>query len=70
MCIRDRPYSESVAASIDAEVKALIDRAYDKCRELLNTYMPQLEVTAQYLLEHETMSAEAFENVFAGGVVP
>ena len=64
---QSKPYSESVAASIDAEVKALIDRAYDKCRELLNTYMTQLEVTAQYLLEHETMSAEAFENVFAGG---
>lgn len=59
-----KPYSESVAAAIDHEVKVLIDRAYQKCEGLLKTYMPQLETTAQYLLEHEVMSAEAFEAVF------
>mgnify|MGYP000942752848 CR=1 FL=1 len=59
-----KPYSESVAAAIDHEVKALIDRAYEKCEVLLKNYLPQLETTAQYLLEHEVMSADAFEAVF------
>lgn len=59
-----KPYSETIAASIDQEVKALIDKAYTQCRTILSDYAPQLEITAQYLLEHETMSSEAFEAVF------
>ncbi len=59
-----KPYSETIAASIDQEVKALIDKAYAQCRKILSDYAPQLETTAQYLLEHETMSSEAFEAVF------
>ena len=59
-----KPYSENIAASIDQEVKALIDKAYAQCRTILSDYAPQLETTAQYLLEHETMSSEAFEAVF------
>ena len=59
-----KPYSETIAASIDQEVKALIDKAYTQCRKILSDYAPQLETTAQYLLEHETMSSEAFEAVF------
>ena len=64
---RSKPYSEAVAADIDREVRATIDRAYQRCREILNGYLPQLETTAQYLLEHETMSAEDFERVFQSG---
>lgn len=60
-----KPYSETIAASIDQEVKALIDRAYAQCRTILSDYQPQLETTAQYLLEHETMSSAAFEAVFS-----
>ena len=59
-----KPYSETIAASIDQEVKALIDKAYAQCRTILSDYAPQLETTAQYLLEHETMSSDAFEAVF------
>ena len=59
-----KPYSETIAASIDQEVKALIDKAYAQCRKILSDYAPQLETTAQYLMEHETMSSEAFEAVF------
>ena len=62
---QSKPYSESVAAAIDHEVKTLIDRAYEKCQGLLKQYLPQLEITAQYLLEHETMSAADFEAVFS-----
>ena len=64
---QSKPYSESVAAAIDHEVKTLIDRAYEKCQGLLKQYLPQLEITAQYLLEHETMSAADFEAVFSQG---
>jgi cell division protease FtsH len=59
-----KPYSEQVAADIDAEVKALIDRAYGQCLELLKSHRAQLEEVAQYLLQHETMEGETFEQVF------
>ena len=59
-----KPYSETVAAAIDQEIKSLIDQAYAQCRTILMANRSQLETTAQYLLKHETMSAEAFEAVF------
>ncbi len=59
-----KPYSEEVAALIDAEVKALMDRACQRATELLSAHRAQLEEVAQYLLAHETMGAEAFESVF------
>ncbi len=59
-----RPYSEQVAAAIDAEVKELMDRAYEQALHLLRTHRPQLEEVAQYLLVHESMESEAFEQVF------
>jgi cell division protease FtsH len=61
-----KPYSEEVAALIDAEVKALMDRACQRATELLSAHRAQLEEVAQYLLAHETMGAEAFERVFEG----
>ncbi len=55
-----RPYSEEVAAQIDQEVKAIIDGAYDRCREILESSREKLRIVAEYLLEHETMDADAF----------
>ena len=59
-----RPYSEKTAAEMDAEIRAIIDEAYEKCREILARYKTELTAVAEYLLEHETMSAEEFETVF------
>ena len=59
-----KSYSEEVAAVIDEEVRALVDGAYRRCQEILTRCRPQLELTARFLLEHETMSAEQFELVF------
>ena len=55
-----RPYSEEVAAQIDVEVKAIIDEAYDRCRQILEDSREKLETVAEYLLEHETMDADVF----------
>ena len=59
-----RSYSEAVAAEIDGEVKALMGRAYARCEAILKEYRAELETVAQYLLEHETMDAQAFAQVF------
>ena len=60
-----RPYSEKTAAEMDEEIRAMIDSAYDRCREILTAYRPQLVAVAEYLLVHETMDAETFEACFA-----
>ena len=59
-----RPYSEKTAAEMDAEIRAIIDEAYEKCREILARYKTELTAVAEYLLEHETMTAEEFASVF------
>ena len=61
-----KPYSEETAALIDAEVKALLDSAYQRCREILTRDRDKLEAVARYLLEHETMDAEQFQKVYDG----
>ncbi len=60
-----RPYSEQTAAEMDAEIRAIIDEAYGKCREILAKYKKQLTEIAEYLLENETMDAETFNSCFS-----
>ena len=55
-----KSYSEEVAAKIDAEVKALIDKGYRRCEEVLAARREKLIEIAEYLLIHETMSGEEF----------
>ena len=59
-----KSYSEEVAALIDREVSALIDAAYADCERILKLRRRELEVTARYLLDHETMDAGTFAKVF------
>ena len=61
-----KSYSEKVAASIDDEVKLLIDRAYDQCSQILKRDEEKLRAVVDFLMEHETMSGKQFENCMAG----
>ena len=58
-----RSYSEKTAAEIDEEVKAIIDRAYARCEEILTARREALTAVAEYLLAHETMTSEEFERM-------
>ena len=59
-----RPYSEKTAAEMDEEVRRIIDEAYNRCREILEQNRSALIGTAEYLLEHETMSGEELQKIF------
>ena len=61
-----KSYSEKTAASIDDEVKALIDRAYDHCRQILSENSDKLNQIVEFLLEKESMSGEQFEAIMEG----
>lgn len=55
-----RSYSEAVAAQIDEEVKAVVNKSYQRCQAILQSRRTQLDAVARYLLEHETMDREEF----------
>lgn len=58
-----RSYSEKTAAAIDEEVKAIIDRAYARCEEILSAQRDALTAVAEVLLRQETLTAEEFEQI-------
>ena len=64
-----KSYSEKTAATIDDEVKALIDRAYDHCRQILSDNSDKLNQVVEFLLEKESMSGEQFEAIMKGEAV-
>ena len=61
-----KSYSEKTAATIDDEVKLLIDRAYDHCRQILSDNSEKLQAIVEFLLEKESMSGEQFEAIMKG----
>lgn len=61
-----KPYSEKVAATIDDEVKKLIDRAYDHCKQILCDNSGVFQVVVDYLLEHESMTGTQFADCMEG----
>lgn len=62
---QQRSYSEKVAAQIDEEIKGIIDACTVRCEEILKEQEDKLHAVAAYLLEHETMGADAFEALYA-----
>ena len=61
-----KSYSEKIAGTIDDEVKALIDKAYDHCKQILTDNSDKLHEVVDFLLEKETMTGEQFEAVMQG----
>jgi len=60
-----RDYSDEVARTIDEEVRAIIDRAYERATEVLTTYHDKLVALAEKLVAEETVDAEGFEALFS-----
>ena len=58
---KTKSYSEKIAGDIDDEVKALIDRAYARCTELVQQNRDKVQAIADYLVQNETMDRETFE---------
>ncbi|KRC45350.1 cell division protein FtsH [Leifsonia sp. Root227] len=62
-----RDYSERIAEQVDAEVRALIEKAHDEAWEVINENRAVLDRLAAALLEQETLDhnqiAEIFEDV-------
>ncbi len=61
-----KSYSEKVAGTIDDEVKALIDKAYDQCKQILTDNADKLHQVVDFLLEKESMTGEQFDALMKG----
>lgn len=63
-----RNYSEKIAAQIDDEVHAIIEKGYQIAEKLLIDNMEVLHFIAEYLTKNEIMDREQFEASFKEGV--
>ena len=60
-----RDFSEDVAATVDAEVRALMDAAHREAWQILTRNRDVLEELATQLLERETLLEKDLERIFA-----
>lgn len=67
---RTRNYSEEIAASIDKEMRRIIDVAYDNAEDLIRNNIDKLHDIASALMDRETLNSKEFEAVFNGEVLP
>ena len=63
---KTKSYSEQVAGTIDEEVKAVIDSAYDRCIQLLTENRDKLDAVAEFLLKNENMTGDEFRALMDG----
>ncbi len=60
-------YSAGVAAEIDKEVRAVVDECHENCRKILTENKDLLDLIANNLYEHETLTNEEITNLMNYG---
>jgi cell division protease FtsH len=58
--------SDDTARAIDGEVRAVIDRNYERTRRILTENLERLHAMAEALVRYETLSSEQLDDVMAG----
>jgi cell division protease FtsH len=66
----EKNYSESTAEQIDADVREISDRLYQRVKAILNERRADLELIAKVLIEKETLEREELEKLLAGAGHP
>jgi cell division protease FtsH len=62
---REKNYSEVTAERIDAEVKKLLDEAYERAKSILTEHREQVETMTSSLMEFESLDAEDVKLILA-----
>jgi cell division protease FtsH len=65
----ERDFSEETAATIDDEVRRLVEEAYRRAKVVLTENRPVLDQLAQMLIERETVDAEELQELLANSDV-
>jgi len=61
----ERDFSEKTAASIDSEVRSLVDEAYARCKQVLVENRHILDKLADMLVDKETVDSEELQQLLA-----
>ena len=59
-----KPFSEKTAETIDREVRRMVEEAYSKAKELLESHREQLDELASQLYEKEVLFREDLERIY------
>ena len=62
-------YSEATAMAIDDEIKRIISEAYARTEDILTTHREKLDALAEYLVKHEKINGEKFNQLMEGTLV-
>jgi cell division protease FtsH len=62
----NRAFSDETAHSIDLEVRKIIDRNYQRARQMLINHMDKLHAMADALIKYETIDAEQVKRIMEG----
>jgi cell division protease FtsH len=65
-----RNYSEQTADRIDAEIKRIVDAAYEKALTIVKEHIDVLHKIAELLIEKERVTGDEIRSLFAAGVLP
>ncbi len=68
--VQNKNYSEATARKVDAEVKAIVNEAHERCRTLLTDNLATLHRIAEALIEKETITGEDLDRIVAGDPEP
>jgi cell division protease FtsH len=58
--------SDTTSRVIDGEIRAIVDRTYDRARKIIEHNLKELELLAQNLLEHETLTGADIKKILDG----
>lgn len=61
--------SENTSEIVDQEIKKIVNNCYEVATNILTTHRDQLEIIAQALLEHETLTGEEIKTLLTGGKI-
>ena len=65
-----REYSEEVAARIDREVSAMLGKAYDRAKQILQENREKMEMLVEALMAQETLNRAEFVALMDQGIMP
>ena len=63
-------YSEATAQTIDKEIGIIVQRNYDRTKDLLTKHKKELETIAQALIEYEALDAKQIDLLMKGEKLP
>ena len=67
---RQQHMSEETAKKVDAEVKKIVDKGYERARKILTEKIEDLHKLAKALLTYETLSGDEIEDLINKNIYP